>query len=90
MEKDIIVNDDILLYAFRYSLTRKTDANIKVMNSIIRNLEDISTSNLKKIQDEINSSHLIRCKKTKSLWSQLTEDINIELRIRKEMTPLLS
>lgn len=83
MNDHIKISDDILLYAFRYSLNRQTNAPVKVMDSIIHNIKNISTINIEKIITEIENCSSFGFSFHKNTWFGLLDDLKFELKVRK-------
>ena len=78
----ITVNDDILLYAFRYSLIRETSAPAQTMDAIIQNIDNLSQENIERIIREIETSTGVGLMIYEEAWKGLAKDLKLELKIR--------
>lgn len=78
----IIVNDDILLYALRYSLIRETSAPVQTMDAIVKNIDNISQANIEKMIREIETSTGVGFLMYEKSWKGLVKDLKLELKIR--------
>lgn len=84
-DKKFLVERDILIYAFRYSLGRMTFAPIIVVDNIKANIDKISTGDIELYIREIKecSNYGMDC--DKDLWTNFLEYLKLELHKRKEV-----
>lgn len=80
--RKVTVDDDILLYALRYSLIRETSAPAKTMDAIVQNIDNISQANIEKMIREIESSAGVGFLIYQETWKGLVKDLKLELKIR--------
>lgn len=80
--RKVTVDDDILLYALRYSLIRETSAPAKTMDAIVQNIDNISQANIEKMIREIESSAGVGFLIYEETWKGLVKDLKLELKIR--------
>lgn len=78
----IQVDTDVLYFALKYSLTRRSHAPSIIRTNILRNYKDMSNNDLVKIIKEIENKEEFICSEDKELWLNLIEYIKKELKIR--------
>lgn len=83
-DKKFLVERDILIYAFRYSLGRMTFAPITVIDNIKANIDKISTGDIELYIKEIKecSNYGMDCDKT--VWNNFLKYLKTELNNRNK------
>lgn len=83
-EHKIKVDNDILFFAFRYALGRKSIAPTTVMTNIICNLKNISDNDLNRYILEIKECNDYGMDIDKKNWLNLKKEIENELNYREK------
>lgn len=84
MDRKIITDRNILLFAFRYALGRMSYAPGMVMNAIKDNIENISSNDIRQYIAEIEECSECGMTFDKTAWLNFGEYLNSELRLRNE------
>ena len=78
----IQVDTDVLYFALKYSLTRRSHAPSIVRTNILRNYKNMSNNDLVKILKEIESKEEFIYNEDRELWLNLVEYIKKEMKVR--------
>ena len=84
MDKKIVTDRNILLFAFRYALGRMSYAPGMVIDSIKENIENISSNDIEQYIREIEGCNDYGMAFDKTTWLNFCEYLKHELRLRTE------
>lgn len=87
-KKEITINYHILLYAFRYCLTRVGPSHQMVRNDIFNNIDNLKDDELEQIEKEIEEAikkKVITEEEDLKYWNSLLRTISKETKIRREI-----
>lgn len=83
MSKKINVSNDILFFAFRYALGRKTYASSEVIENIKNNISEIDTNDIKSYIKEILECTNYGMAFDKDRWIEFKDYLQKELKERE-------
>lgn len=81
--KKVEVHKDILFFAFKYAIKRKSYAPKIVMTNIMYNLKELDNLDLKRYIKEIEECKEFGFNNDKELWESLKKEMYRELSFRK-------
>ena len=82
MDKNIMIDRDIMIYAFRYALGRQSFAPVTVVENIKHNIDKISDNDLKLYIKEIKEFENYGMEFDKSHWLNFISYLENELKNR--------
>lgn len=77
--KKLEVDSDVLFFAFKYAIKRKSHAPRVVMTNIACNLKSLNDEELKRYIKEIEKCNEFGFENDKKLWESLKEEMKKEL-----------
>lgn len=84
---EMIIDNNILFFAFRYALGRKSTAPSMVITAILRNLKNIEDIDIERYIKEISNCNDFGMEIDKKNWISLKKDLEMELELRKTLAP---